>query len=141
MRYRVLSFRATSIAEFLISNSFLGLGSGQWVHMVLLSSQFELQLIPPSTVQINPQYCMNPIAMASESSDIVYRAYLGESDLPHIMALVQSELSEPYVIYTYRYFLHQWYVCIQLFYRTRLTICVRPHLSFLVSKASSRSLW
>jgi len=30
------------------------------------------------------------------------------------MALVQHELSEPYIIYTYRYFLHQW-----------------PHLSFL----------
>ncbi|KAI9571844.1 acyl-CoA N-acyltransferase [Boletus coccyginus] len=37
-----------------------------------------------------------------------YRQYAGESDLPHIMALVQTELSEPYVIYTYRYFLHQW---------------------------------
>lgn len=34
---------------------------------------------------------------------------MGESDLPYIMALVQHELSEPYVIYTYRYFLHQWY--------------------------------
>jgi hypothetical protein len=41
---------------------------------------------------------------------IVYRPYVGESDLPRIMALVQSELSEPYVIYTYRYFLHQWCV-------------------------------
>ncbi|KAG8215256.1 acyl-CoA N-acyltransferase [Butyriboletus roseoflavus] len=39
---------------------------------------------------------------------ILYRQYIGESDLPHIMSLVQSELSEPYVIYTYRYFLHQW---------------------------------
>ncbi|KAF9006942.1 acyl-CoA N-acyltransferase, partial [Cyathus striatus] len=28
--------------------------------------------------------------------------------LPHVMALVQNELSEPYVIYTFRYFLHQW---------------------------------
>ena len=41
---------------------------------------------------------------------ITYRQYVGESDLPHIMALVQNELSEPYVIYTFRYFLHQWYV-------------------------------
>ncbi|KZP30076.1 acyl-CoA N-acyltransferase [Athelia psychrophila] len=41
-------------------------------------------------------------------SEILYRQYVGESDLPHIMALVQSELSEPYVIYTFRYFLHQW---------------------------------
>ncbi len=39
---------------------------------------------------------------------IIYRQYSGESELPHIMALVQHELSEPYVIYTYRYFLQQW---------------------------------
>ncbi|KAF4568328.1 N-alpha-acetyltransferase mak3 [Pleurotus pulmonarius] len=45
---------------------------------------------------------------------IMYRQYAGESDLPHIMSLVQNELSEPYVVYTYRYFLHQW-----------------PHLAFL----------
>lgn len=42
------------------------------------------------------------------ADQIIYRPYIGEADLPHIMALVQSELSEPYVIYTYRYFLHQW---------------------------------
>ena len=40
--------------------------------------------------------------------EIEYRPYVGESDLPNIISLVQSELSEPYVIYTYRYFLHQW---------------------------------
>ena len=39
---------------------------------------------------------------------ITYRAYSGEHELPHIISLVQSELSEPYVVYTYRYFLHQW---------------------------------
>ncbi|KAF9519932.1 hypothetical protein BS47DRAFT_1287946 [Hydnum rufescens UP504] len=36
---------------------------------------------------------------------ITYRRYRSEADLPSIMALVGSELSEPYVIYTYRYFL------------------------------------
>jgi len=45
---------------------------------------------------------------------ITYRPYAGESDLPAIMALVETELSEPYVIYTYRYFLHGW-----------------PHLAFM----------
>ncbi len=44
----------------------------------------------------------------SSSPQIIYRQYSGESDLPHVMALVQNELSEPYVIYTFRYFLHQW---------------------------------
>ncbi|KAI0752181.1 acyl-CoA N-acyltransferase [Fomes fomentarius] len=51
---------------------------------------------------------------------IIYRQYSGESELPHIMALVQHELSEPYVIYTYRYFLQQW-----------------PHLSFLAYPSQS----
>ena len=41
---------------------------------------------------------------------ITYRAYSGEHELPHIISLVESELSEPYVVYTYRYFLHQWSV-------------------------------
>ncbi|KAG8732569.1 N-alpha-acetyltransferase mak3 [Ceratobasidium sp. 414] len=39
---------------------------------------------------------------------ISYRPYAGESDLPAIMTLVQDALSEPYVIYTYRYFLSSW---------------------------------
>ncbi|KAI0283161.1 acyl-CoA N-acyltransferase [Russula brevipes] len=39
---------------------------------------------------------------------ITYRPYSGEHELPHIISLVQGELSEPYVVYTYRYFLHQW---------------------------------
>ncbi|TFY70808.1 hypothetical protein EVG20_g2192 [Dentipellis fragilis] len=51
---------------------------------------------------------------------IVYRPYRGEADLPHIVALVQNELSEPYVVYTYRYFLHQW-----------------PHLSYLAYPPST----
>jgi hypothetical protein len=42
---------------------------------------------------------------------ITYRAYSGEHELPYIISLVQGELSEPYVVYTYRYFLHQWSVC------------------------------
>lgn len=46
----------------------------------------------------------------SSSSGIWYRPYESELDLPSVMALVGSELSEPYVIYTYRYFLVNWWV-------------------------------
>ncbi|KAF9074504.1 acyl-CoA N-acyltransferase [Rhodocollybia butyracea] len=55
-------------------------------------------------------------------SIITYRPYTGEQDLAHVMALVQSELSEPYVIYTFRYFLCQW-----------------PHLAFLAHSSSSQT--
>jgi peptide alpha-N-acetyltransferase len=34
--------------------------------------------------------------------------YKDENDLPIVMDLVDKELSEPYSIFTYRYFLHQW---------------------------------
>jgi hypothetical protein len=70
---------------------------------------------------------------------ITYRAYSGEHELPHIISLVQGELSEPYVVYTYRYFLHQWSVCsaFSRFTPHRLVLTpsfdyCRPHLSFLV---------
>ncbi|CAE6405124.1 unnamed protein product [Rhizoctonia solani] len=51
---------------------------------------------------------------------IAYRPYAGETDLPAIMALVQDGLSEPYVIYTYRYFLSSW-----------------PHLAFMAHDPAS----
>ena len=50
------------------------------------------------------------MAASMSDSSILYRQYEGEADLPNIMSLVQHELSEPYVIYTYRYFLTYWLV-------------------------------
>ncbi|XP_031249918.1 N-alpha-acetyltransferase MAK3-like [Pistacia vera] len=49
-----------------------------------------------------------------DSSEIEYVSYAGEHHLPLIMNLVDQELSEPYSIFTYRYFVYLW-----------------PHLSFL----------
>lgn len=50
-----------------------------------------------------------------EESEIEYVSYGGEHHLSLIMRLVDEELSEPYSIFTYRYFVYQW-----------------PQLSFLV---------
>jgi hypothetical protein len=44
------------------------------------------------------------------------QAFSSELQLPAIMQLIGADLSEPYSIYTYRYFIHAW-----------------PELSFLVS--------
>ena len=58
----------------------------------------------------------------SSSDDIVghqeveYIVYENELQMPCIMRLIQKDLSEPYSIYTYRYFIHNW-----------------PHLCFMVS--------
>lgn len=42
------------------------------------------------------------------SGDIVYEDYTDESMMPDIQRLVTRDLSEPYSIYTYRFFLHNW---------------------------------
>lgn len=50
----------------------------------------------------------------SFNNRIVYVNYESEKQMPDIMRLIQKDLSEPYSIYTYRYFIHNW-----------------PHLCFL----------
>lgn len=51
---------------------------------------------------------------------IQYAVYKSETQMPDIMRLITKDLSEPYSIYTYRYFIHNW-----------------PKLCFLVSIHSS----
>ncbi|OAY37119.1 N-alpha-acetyltransferase MAK3 [Manihot esculenta] len=43
-----------------------------------------------------------------DASEIEYVSYGGEHHLPLIMGLVDQELSEPYSIFTYRYFVYLW---------------------------------
>lgn len=43
-----------------------------------------------------------------EGSELEYVSYGGEHHLPLIMRLVDEELSEPYSIFTYRYFVYLW---------------------------------
>lgn len=52
----------------------------------------------------------------SAQDDTSYVSYESELQMPDIMRLIQKDLSEPYSIYTYRYFIHNW-----------------PQLCFLVS--------
>lgn len=43
---------------------------------------------------------------------IKYVQYKDETQMPLIMDLITKDLSEPYSIYTYRYFIHNWpYLC------------------------------
>lgn len=48
----------------------------------------------------------------STSSDVIcgvtYVVYESEKQMPDIMRLITKDLSEPYSIYTYRYFIHNW---------------------------------
>lgn len=42
------------------------------------------------------------------NSGIEYVMYESEKQMPEIMSLITKDLSEPYSIYTYRYFIHNW---------------------------------
>lgn len=44
----------------------------------------------------------------SPQDDIDIISYESELQMPEIMRLIQKDLSEPYSIYTYRYFIHNW---------------------------------
>lgn len=43
-----------------------------------------------------------------EEESIEYIVYESELQMPQIMKLITNDLSEPYSIYTYRYFIHNW---------------------------------
>jgi len=44
---------------------------------------------------------------------IRYELYESEVQMPAIMSLMKTALSEPYSIYTYRYFIHNWpHLCV-----------------------------
>ncbi|KAM1058331.1 hypothetical protein ACFX13_023556 [Malus domestica] len=54
------------------------------------------------------------------ASEIEYVSYGGEEHLPLIMGLVDQELSEPYSIFTYRYFVYLWpQLCFMAFHGGR----------------------
>jgi len=46
--------------------------------------------------------------VTGEPLPVTYVSYTDETQMPLIMRLIQKDLSEPYSIYTYRYFIHNW---------------------------------
>ena len=61
--------------------------------------------------------------IAGHHLDVEYIVYENELQMPCIMRLIQKDLSEPYSIYTYRYFIHNW-----------------PHLCFMVRNVNENNL-
>lgn len=62
-----------------------------------------------------PEISVSPLPN-NDDLQVEYVNYENETQMAAIMSLIQKDLSEPYSIYTYRYFIHNW-----------------PHLCFLVS--------
>lgn len=69
---------------------------------------------PPTAVENCPKPVAEPTPLPPPPPEeppkphIDYREYESELQMPSIMALIQKDLSEPYSIYTYRYFIHNW---------------------------------
>ena len=54
------------------------------------------------------------------SNGITYVRYKDETQMPAIMHLITKDLSEPYSIYTYRYFIHNWpQLCYLAIYKSK----------------------
>lgn len=51
---------------------------------------------------------MNKTTATIPDNNIRYVNYQSEAQMPDIMQLVQKDLSEPYSVYTYRYFINNW---------------------------------
>ncbi|OZJ06853.1 N-alpha-acetyltransferase 30 [Bifiguratus adelaidae] len=50
----------------------------------------------------------NAIVKKDDQTNISYIRYQCEAQLKSLIKLIENDLSEPYSIYTYRYFIHQW---------------------------------
>ena len=62
-------------------------------------------------VQLTTQAVPDPTPAADPpplQEKVTYVQYQSELQMPDIMRLIQKDLSEPYSIYTYRYFIHNW---------------------------------
>lgn len=58
---------------------------------------------------VTSTHCSKSIPFSENVIDgITYVIYESERQMPDIMRLITKDLSEPYSIYTYRYFIHNW---------------------------------
>lgn len=64
--------------------------------------------LPLSSLTITSSLTTSPTTINLKDINIVYKSYENELQMPDIMRLIQKDLSEPYSIYTYRYFIHNW---------------------------------
>ena len=58
--------------------------------------------------QIEPEDEEGGVQQEDLVKGVAYVPYESEVQMPDIMRLMRTDLSEPYSIYTYRYFIHNW---------------------------------
>lgn len=69
----------------------------------------DVDLSSTSESLIAPEICISPVSSSIDDDlKVEYVNYENELQMSAIMRLIQKDLSEPYSIYTYRYFIHNW---------------------------------
>lgn len=63
---------------------------------------------PPLLVEREEPVAISRIVQVAYDTGVRYEMYESELQMPDIMKLMKTALSEPYSIYTYRYFIHNW---------------------------------
>ena len=86
---------------------------GASLNQIIISNDSLKQTVLPSPVLDGGSKSQTDAASLSSSpaklsEKVTYVQYQSELQMPDIMRLIQKDLSEPYSIYTYRYFIHNW---------------------------------
>lgn len=118
-RDRFASEEYINKSDKIIANDFqerLSLNQSQAVSVGLQNDQ-KSDCANDSWSNLSDSIPMNHISEQFDSLQIEYVNYKDETQMQDIMRLIEKDLSEPYSIYTYRYFIHNW-----------------PQLCFLVSE-------
>lgn len=78
-----------------------------------------------------------------DSREVAFRYFKSEEDLLTIISMIEKELSEPYPIYTYRYFVQKWPELTELAYfkddPDKIIGCIVSKLDPHVKKATGTS--
>lgn len=61
-----------------------------------------------AALHIVPKSALSVKSIKTDTVEVTFKEYENELQMPDIMRVIQRELSEPYSIYTYRYFIHNW---------------------------------
>ena len=76
-------------------------------HMSGAETVADLRVDHPTNDRLQSE-CHTPGDRSEAASQVTYVPYDSELQMPDIMKLMKADLSEPYSIYTYRYFIHNW---------------------------------
>ena len=86
----------------------------------------DLNALTSLSISDDPTYAADDVLEEANSktaikcNEISYVRYKDETQMPAIMHLITKDLSEPYSIYTYRYFIHNWpHLCYLAIYKSK----------------------